>query len=77
MNNQEIILLKSSNDNNSNEQNLNHVKIEIKNKQAIFINIYKNLVTLTGDSIYFLYNYFQKAIPLQEIKEKAKQKYSV
>ena len=76
MNNQEIILLKSSNDNNSNEQNLNHVKIEIKNKQAIFINIYKNLVTLTGDSIYFLYNYFQKAIPLQEIKEKAKQKYS-
>ena len=71
MNNQEIILLKSTNDSNS--QNLNHVKIEIKNKQAIYINIYKNLLTLTGDSIYFLYNYFIKAIPMDEIKQKAKQ----
>ena len=74
MNNQEIYLFKSTNDNN--EQNLNHVKIEITNKQVICINIYKNLITLTGDSLYFLYNYFQKAIPLKEIKEKAKQKYS-
>ena len=71
MNNNEIFILKSSNDNDS--QNLNHVKIEIKNKQAIYVNIYKNLVTLTGDSIYFLYYYFRKAIPLEEIKKKAKQ----
>ena len=71
MNNNEIFLLKSSNNNDS--QNLNHVKIEIKNKQAIYVNIYKNLVTLTGDSIYFLYYYFSKAIPLKEIREKARQ----
>ena len=71
MNNQEIILLKSDDDDNNNEQNLNHVKIEIKNKQEIYINIYKNLITLTGDSLYSLYYYFIKAIPLEEIKEKA------
>ena len=72
MKNQEIVLLKSGSDNNNN-QKINHIVFKYENNEAITINIFKNYIILIGDSIYSLYHYFKKAIPLEEIKRKNKQ----
>ena len=70
INNNETALLKSGNDINS--QKMNHIELNIKNSEAIIININKNYIILTGDSFYYLYHYFKKAIPLEEIKKMSK-----
>ena len=78
MNNNELILLKSGQD--INNQNMNHIEFFCSNNSNITININKNYIILRGDSIYSLYYYFLKAIPINEIKnnlnKKEKHKFS-
>ena len=70
MNNNEIVLLKSGIDKDN--QAINHIEFYCTKNEAITININKNYIILRGDSFYALYHYFKNAIPLDEIKNKAK-----
>ena len=67
MNNNELILLKSESD-----KNINHIELFCNNNKNITININKNYIILRGDSFYSFYQFFKKAIPLNEIKSKIK-----
>ena len=71
INNNEIALIKSSNDNVN--QKINHIEFYYLNNEAITININKNNIILTGDSLYYLYHYFKRAIPLEEIQKRSKE----
>ena len=70
VNNNEISLLKSGTDKEN--EKINHIVFKCEKNQSITINIFKNNFILIGDAVYSLYHYFKNAIPIDEIKNKAK-----